>query len=219
MSHRRRCRERLLRAASGALAVLSFVGMAAAAEGDPVTAFGLTFPPQIGGGTLANPRDYEAKFPGFGHGVEYRKPGWRINAFIYDRRQSNIPDDLNGPTLTAEYNQSKKDVQDHVGPGKYQSVKLVRSYVLSRDNQQRFRCTLFEIVTSSAETNDSFLCLTAWNGKFLKFRMTTAHRDGSNNDVRLFLGNWISKLWPTPSSGADNGGADGGAGGGGNPRP
>jgi hypothetical protein len=72
---------------------------------------------------------------------------------------------------------------------------------------------LYQIVPGGTTVNDSFLCLTSWNGKFLKFRMTTAHRDGSNDDVRHFLGPWITLLWSGKDRDAGEASAIGGAGG------
>jgi hypothetical protein len=43
---------------------------------------------------------------------------------------------------------------------------------------------------------DSFLCLTSWNAKFLKFRLTTAHASGTASDARRFMKAWLPVLWP-----------------------
>jgi hypothetical protein len=41
---------------------------------------------------------------------------------------------------------------------------------------------------------DSVLCLTAWKHKFLKFRMTTAHRAGGDLEAEDFFGAWAAML-------------------------
>ena len=43
---------------------------------------------------------------------------------------------------------------------------------------------------------DSFLCLTGWNNKFVKFRLTTRHDPRSGGEVRRFMEAWLKILWP-----------------------
>ena len=43
---------------------------------------------------------------------------------------------------------------------------------------------------------DSFLCLTSWSDKFVKFRMTGVKGSISRTNTFSFLAAWMPLLWP-----------------------
>ena len=43
---------------------------------------------------------------------------------------------------------------------------------------------------------DSFLCLTGWHNKFVKFRLTTRPSPRSSAEARRFVEAWLKILWP-----------------------
>ena len=61
---------------------------------------------------------------------------------------------------------------------------------------RRYVCMSFGYVVAKRDA-DSVLCLTAWKHKFLKFRRTTAHREGSDREAENFVGAWAAMLWPS----------------------
>jgi len=71
--------------------------------------------------------------------------------------------------------------------------------ILSPANTARFTCESFLIVDTNSHQNDSFLCLTAWHGEFVKYALSTLHNDGSSTIAKRFVGAWADLSWPTPA--------------------
>lgn len=167
-----------------------------AAKG-PKRLFGLTFPEFMAGTKVEGHHDFEKKSPGLGHGVEYRAPGWKINVYIYDLKIRSIPGDLNSAEVTGQLDQARRDVFAAQEKGIYSDVRVVNKYTLSDlAKRARLRCLTFSFNHKRAGPVDSFLCLTSWRGKFVKFRMTVASDENSESDARQYLGAWIAHLWP-----------------------
>jgi hypothetical protein len=162
-----------------------------------VTYFGLTFPDRVGDAKIGPTRDFETTNPGLGYGVKYEKPGWAIDVFIYDLGRASIPDDPGSDVLKAQVDQAQGDVFEQQTRGAYADVKVTSSYLIKdARGQPRFLCEDFSYVRQNVGNVDSFLCLTGWHDKFVKFRLTTLHGSRSPAEARRFMEGWFKVLWP-----------------------
>jgi len=184
------------RGVAAMMAVLLVVGAFARVQAAE-TYFGLTFPDRVGDAKFASTRDFETTDPGLGYGVKYEKPGWAVDVFIYDLGRASIPDDLGSDVLKAQVKQAQGDVFEQQKKGAYANVKVTASYVI-RDarRRDRFLCEDFNYVRQNVGNVDSFLCLTGWHNKFVKFRLTTLHGSRSPAEARRFMEAWFKVLWP-----------------------
>src|SRR5258707_399293 len=139
-----------------------------------VTFLGLTFPDQVAGAQLGSTNDFEISAPGWGYGVRYRQEGWAIDIYIYDRGRTSIPDDLESDVLKSELKEAQNEILELQRRGSYAKVELLRDYAMSdRRGRDRLLCSDFAYVHEKAGNVDSFLCLTGWHDKFVKFRLTS----------------------------------------------
>jgi hypothetical protein len=99
--------------------------------------------------------------------------------------------------VKAQLRQAQGDILELQRRGVYAKVDLTRSYAM-RDGRgrSRLRCSDFVYVHDKVGTVDSFLCLTVWKGKFVKFRLTSARHGGSEAEAKRFLDAWFGILWP-----------------------
>jgi len=162
-----------------------------------VSYFGLTFPDRIGGARIGPVTDFEKTDPGLGYGVRYDKPGWVIDVYIYDDGIGPVPADLESTVVQSQLKQAQGDIFGLQKRGDYANVSLKRSYVL-RDagGRPRFLCADYTFVRKGMGNVDSFLCLTSWNGRFVKFRLTTGERPGSDREAAAFVNAWSGMLRP-----------------------
>ena len=81
--------------------------------------------------------------------------------------------------------------------GVYSEVKMTGAYTIKDSaGRGRFLCEDFSYVRQPEGSVDSFLCVTGWNNKFVKFRMTTRHGPRSGAEARRFVEAWLKVLWP-----------------------
>jgi len=73
-----------------------------------------------------------------------------------------------------------------------------RFQISARDRTVRFICGTYLIAETDRQI-DSYLCLTSWKGKFVKYRLSTLHAAGSAATAKRFVGSWIAVLWPAPA--------------------
>jgi hypothetical protein len=165
-------------------------------SGEAPVLFGLLFPDTISGFKRGNVTNYETDHPGLGDGVKYSSNGWSIDVYIYDDGLKNIPDSLSSELVTAQFAQARGDIHSiqQSRSGKVEDGETFQ--ISSPTNTARFTCESFLIVDTSSHQIDSFLCLTAWHGKFVKYRLSTLHNDGSTAIAKRFVGAWADQLWP-----------------------
>ena len=162
-----------------------------------VTYFSLTFPERVAGAELGPVTDFESSHPGFGYGVRYRQAGWTIDLYIYDQGRAAIPDGPASEVMKDQLKQGQNDILELERQKKYARVEWLRTYVLNdRAGQEKIACSDFVLVHERTGKADSFLCLTGWRNKFVKFRLTTAQRPGSTDEAAKFVEAWIPVLWP-----------------------
>lgn len=168
----------------------------AAAQGDLILS-GLTFPPHIAGTDRGRHTNLETRQQGLGHGVAYATPDWTINVFVYDLGKPAIPDDIESGELAAQFEDAMADIKAAGAQGAYPKLMSLRRFMVEGlDRTPHFRCASYTMRLPARGDVDSFLCLTAWQGKFVKFRATTEQHEDSESLLRQYLGAWIEHLWP-----------------------
>jgi len=157
------------------------------------TLHGLTFPQRIAGTEIAGTHSFEDKNPGLGYSVEYRLAGWKIDVYIYDLRQTSIPDDAMSDAVKGQLRQATQDI---FKAGYGNVAPRLKYAILDDGTKVRFLCQSFGYTHKSLGKVDSYLCVTAFNRKFVKFRMTTGVRAGSESVANRFVQAWTKVLWP-----------------------
>lgn len=177
--------------------VVCLVALIFGATDAAVNYFGLTFPDTIAGTHIGRVTDFEKTHPGFGYGVRYDKPGWIIDVYIYDDGRGPIPTDIDAGVVQSQLKGAQDEIFNLQGRGTYTNVALKHSYVL-RDaaGKARFLCADYTFGRKDMGSVDSFLCLTSWNGQFVKFRLTTGERASSAREAAAFVNAWRGVLWP-----------------------
>jgi hypothetical protein len=185
--------------AAFAAAVLLITSLAGAALAQELKIFGLTVPERVAGAARGQAEDYEKNHPGGGYGVPFLRKGWRINIFLYDLGRSSIPDDPNSEVIKSHMAQTRDDVFALEKQGHYANVVVRGDYVVKdRGGRTRFVCSTFTYFHKDlGGMVDSYLCLTSWNNKFFKLRVTGLQGTTTRADAERFVRSWIGVLWPS----------------------
>lgn len=177
------------------LAVAVVVAFGAAKSA--VSFYGLTFPDRIGNAAIGRTQNFESEHRGLGYGVSYQKPDWVIDIYVYDLGRSSIPEDVNSEVLKAQLKEAQGDIFELEKRGAYTNVKRTGSFLIKdHRGRARFTCDEFSYTRPDMGQVDSYLCLTGWRDKFIKYRLTTAQRAGSAVDAKRFMAAWLPVLWP-----------------------
>src|SRR5688572_10796444 len=161
-----------------------------------VSVYGMRAPEEISGFTLNDSTNFERSKPGDGYGLDYSQPGWKLDVFIYDLKRSAIPDDAKSAIVRAEFERSREDVFLAQPRGLYAQVYLRRNFIIDDPAKRtRFQCAAFHLTRDGAKPQDGFLCVTSWNNKFIKFRMTTLSGSDSEATARKHMAAWLPVLW------------------------
>ncbi|KAB2920121.1 MAG: hypothetical protein F9K29_02835 [Hyphomicrobiaceae bacterium] len=171
------------------------VWASSAAASEPVQFYGLDLPQEIAGSRRGKVHDFEKTQRGLGYGAEYVRPDWTTNIYIYDRQKTSLPDDVQSDAIRGELEEAKGDVRRSA---KYSRVELKREFLV-RDprGKARVSCAMFDVTTKDPARNDTFVCLSSWRHKFVKFRLSTQPRADSESAARAYLETWIRLLWPS----------------------
>ena len=178
-----------------AIAVVLLFGIGAFAQ-QPVKIFGLTVPGQVGGLTHGPALDYEAKVPGLGFSLGFARPGWSVDVYIYDFGLKVIPTDLESPLIQNHLSRAKGDIFGLERAGVYGSVEETEEFNVGDAGKTRFVCSAFSFLRGAKkdEQAETYLCLTSWNNKFVKIRMTAGKGNMPRADLTNFVEAWISLL-------------------------
>ena len=161
-----------------------------------VTVFGLKAPEDVGGFKLNDSTNFERSKPGDGYGLDYSQPGWKLDVFVYDLKRNAIPADPKSAIVRAEFERSREDVFLSHPRGLYSQVYLRRNFTVDDpEKRTRFQCAAFRLTRDGAKPQDGYLCVTAWNNKFIKFRMTTLSDNNTEPTARQHMAAWIPVLW------------------------
>jgi hypothetical protein len=162
----------------------------------PVTVYGVLFPMSFAEGQRISTRDYEPTNPGLGFSAGYRHRGATTTVFLYDAKVSGIPDDHRASVVIEQFNQAKREIS----VAQPASAKLASkgTFVLNDEKgRPRLNCEGFSLQRSPDDpVLDTFLCLGAVKGKFLKFRTNMRQSDNALAEVRRFVGAWVNVLFP-----------------------
>ena len=187
-----------MRAIPAALFALVF-GAAATAPAfgiASVNVFGLRAPEEIDGFTLNDSTNFEKIKPGDGFGLDYSQSGWKLDVFIYDLKRAAIPDEVNTAIVKAEFERSRAEAFLAQPRGLYAQVYLRRNFTIEDGAKRtRFQCAAFHLTRDGSKPQDGYLCLTSWNNKFVKLRLTTLSDTNTEAPARKFVADWIPVLW------------------------
>jgi hypothetical protein len=146
----------------GAAAVAPAFGIAS------VNVFGLRAPEEITGFQLNDSTNFEKIKPGDGYGLDYSQSGWKLDVFIYDLKRAAIPDDVKTAIVRAEFERSRAEAFMAQPRGLYAQVYLRRNFTIDDGGKRtRFQCAAFHLTRDGAKPQDGYLCVTAWNNKFV----------------------------------------------------
>lgn len=161
----------------------------------PVTVHGLRAPPEIAGFTLNDSTDYEKIKPGDGYGLDYSQSGWKLDVFVYDLKRAAIPADVTTAIVRAEFERSRAEAFLAHPRGLYTQVFLRRNFTINEPAKiPRFQCAAFHLLREGAKPQDGFLCLTSWNNKFVKLRLTTLAGSDTESQARKYVSAWLPAL-------------------------
>ena len=185
------------------IALLFAFGAPAAAQapvspGDAPVFYDLRFPDAVAGFTRGQVIDFEKDQPGLGYDVKYSGRGWIIDVFIYDAGLKDIPDSPLSDLVRRQFIQARGDIIRGRQRNPNDTIEEKETFQISTpDKTVRFVCGSF-LIASDGRQLDSYLCLTAWKGKFVKYRLTTLHRDGAGAGAvaERFVSGWVDVLWP-----------------------
>jgi hypothetical protein len=165
-------------------------------SGEAPVLYGLQFPDMIAGFQRGNVKDYETEHPGLGYSAKYSSYGWSIDVYIYDDGFKDIPDSLSSERVTTQFAQARNDIyaMQQSRKGKVEDGETFQ--INSPAKVPRFTCGSYRIVDANGRLIDSFLCLTAWKGKFVKYRLSTLQNKDSTAIAKRFVGEWEDQLWP-----------------------
>jgi hypothetical protein len=188
---------RTMRLACLAIAALALLCSGITAAQEPLKLYGLTVPDRVAGLPREAPVDYEKTHPGLGYSVQFRREGWRIDVYIYDAQQRSIPDDPQSAPVKGELEVARQDILKMQERGIYGDVEVKKDYTIARNGRTRFICSALTFHHNRANADvDSFVCVSSWNNKFIKIRMTTARGgETTSADVQTFVEAWSDLLW------------------------
>ena len=162
-----------------------------------VTVFGLKAPEEVGGFRLNELDELRAFETGRRLQPRLLAAGLKLDVFIYDLKRSAIPDDAKSAIVRAEFERSREDVFLAQPRGLNAQVYLRRNFSIEDSAKRaRFQCAAFHMTRDGAKPQDGFLCVTSWNNKFIKFRMTTLSDRDTEATARQHMAAWI----PQPSN-------------------
>jgi hypothetical protein len=190
---------RLFRTSALAIAVIALSVSATLAQTKSKIIYGLSIPDWVGSLVYKETVDFESKSPGLGYALRFSgQPGWLVDVYLYDVGLKSIPSDIESDVVKAQFAQAKGDVFELGKRGTYADVKDAGDFTVPATGKPRFVCTSFSYKRGDRidVEVDSFLCLTAWNNKFVKLRMTGPKGSISRSDANLFATAWISLLKP-----------------------
>jgi hypothetical protein len=187
-----------LRSAHLAIGIYALLLVGTAGAQEPLKLYGLTIPDRVAGLPHEAPVDYEKTYPGLGSSVQFILPGWSINVYIYDARQTSIPDDPQSAPVKGQLNATRLEIFEMQQLGIYSNVEVKSDYAIERHGTTRFVCSALTFHHNRTNVDvDSYACVCAWNNKFIKIRMTAERNAATVAQARSFVEAWIDLLWPS----------------------
>lgn len=135
---------------------------------------GTVFPDQLAGMEKGTVTDFEREYPGAGVGVGYNAAGITATIYLYNMEMGAVPEDLDSPVLTAQFEEAVEEILQAGRMGMYENVRKISETVVvlpSRESDRGALCASFNLVQQGVE-RVSNLYLTAFRNHFLKLRFT-----------------------------------------------
>jgi hypothetical protein len=120
--------------------------------------------------------------------LDYSQSGWKLDVFIYDLKRAAIPDDAKSAIVKAEFERARAEAFLAQPRGLYAQVYLRRNFTIDdAAKRTRFQCAAFHLTRDGAKPQDGFLCVTSWNNKFVKLRLTTLSDTNTETAARKYV--------------------------------
>ena len=98
--------------------------------------------------------------------------------------------------MRAEFERVRADAFLAQPRGIYVQVYLRRNFTIEDSAKRtRFQCAAFHLTRDGAKPQDGYLCVTSWNNKFVKLRLTTLSDTNTEAPARKFVSAWVPVLW------------------------
>jgi hypothetical protein len=159
--------------------------------------YGLSIPDRVGSLVYGRTIDFESKSPGLGYALRFGgQPGWMVDVYLYDLGMKTIPADAESEVVRNQLAQARGDVFELGKRGTYANVTGKGDFTVPATGKPRFICASFNYLRGERVDIDvdSFLCLSSWNNKFVKVRMTAPKGTLSRSDATGFVQAWIELL-------------------------
>ena len=188
---------------AGVLAVVAVLTSAAAALAQEQAqeklkiVYGLSIPDRVGSLVYGRSIDFESKRPGLGYALRFGgQPGWMVDVYLYDLGLKTIPADADSEVLRSQLAQARGDVFELGKRGTYANVTDKGDFKVPETGRPRFICSSFGYLRGERVDIDveSYLCLSSWNDKFVKVRMTAPKGTMTRPDAIGFVQAWIDLL-------------------------
>ena len=184
---------------AGILTVIAVLVSAAAAFGQErlKVIYGLSIPDRVGSLVYARMVDFESKTPGLGYALRFGgQPNWLVDVYLYDLGQRTIPADAESDVVRNQLAQARGDIFELGKRGTYADVADKGDFTVPASGKPRFICSSFGYRRGERVDIDveSYLCLSSWNDKFVKVRMTAPKGSLTRADATSFVQAWIELL-------------------------
>lgn len=159
--------------------------------------YGLSIPDRVGSLVYGRTIDFESKSPGLGYALRFGgQPGWMVDVYLYDLGMKTIPADAVSEVIRNQLAQARGDVFELGKRGTYANVTDKGDFKVPATGKPRFICASFNYLRGDRVDIDvdSFLCLSSWNNKFVKIRMTAPKGTLVRSDAIGFVQAWIELL-------------------------
>ena len=159
--------------------------------------YGLSIPDRVGSLVYARTIDFESKSPGLGYALRFGgQPGWMVDVYLYDLGLKTIPSDAESEVIKNQLTQARGDIFELGKRGTYANVTDKGDFTVPAIGKPRFICSSFSYLRGERVDRDveSYLCLSSWNDKFVKVRMTAPKGTMSRSDVTGFVQAWLELL-------------------------
>src|SRR5262249_521999 len=102
---------------------------------------------------------------------------------------------LSNETVIAQFAQAQGDIEQR--RERDQKVDIMGRFdIKGPDGKVRFICGTYLIITKDRLRVDTFLCLTTWQNKCVKYRLSRRTANGTAAVAKRFVSSWIPRLWP-----------------------
>jgi hypothetical protein len=159
--------------------------------------YGLSIPDRVGSLVYRQTIDFESKAPGLGYALRFTgPPGWMVDVYLYDLRLKTIPTDAESDVIKQQLGQARGEVFELGRRGTYADVSEKGDFAVPATGKPRFICASFGYRRGERVDIDveSYLCLSSWNNKFVKIRMTAPKGSISRSDASDFASAWTELL-------------------------